>query len=112
MRADEPDQDEIPLLQKIDVTRDIRGAFYALDDWKPLYDKLGKALEKWTGAKVRNNGNSFNSCFQYEALRKDKDLDVRFKFYYKSLMFLQSRSVQKTIGMNMKAFFQPPIRMG
>ena len=60
---------------------------------------------------MKNNGNSFDSCFQYEAVRPDDVVHIRFKFYWKSLMFLQSSSVSKATGMNTKAFYTANIRM-
>ena len=58
--VDEEDGEQ-PMLTKIDVTRDLRGAFYAPGDWKAKHIELAAALEKWIGTSFRDNGNSFNS---------------------------------------------------
>ena len=54
------------ILHKFDATRDLRGSFYAPKDWKMKRKELGQALEREFGMSLRDNGNSFDSCFQYE----------------------------------------------
>ena len=61
---------------------------------------------------LRNNGNSFDSCFQYEGRFKHGELHCRIKYYWKSLALLQSETVAKSLGMNTKALFYPSVRMG
>ena len=41
----ENSSDAIPILSKLDVTRDLRGSFFAINDWKKLHDELASALE-------------------------------------------------------------------
>ena len=52
-----------PVLSKIDVTRDLAGAFYAQDNWREKHKELTLNLKKNFGVDWRDNGNSFNSCF-------------------------------------------------
>ena len=51
------------MLTKLDVSRDMRGAFYVPGDWKAKHRELGAVLTRWMGINFRDNGNSFNSCF-------------------------------------------------
>ena len=51
------------MLTKLDVTRDVRGAFYAPGDWRAKHNELAAALKARTGITYKDNGNSFNSCF-------------------------------------------------
>ena len=109
--VDEEDCEQ-PMLTKIDVTRDLRGAFYAPGDWKAKHFELAAALEKWIGPSFRDNGNSFNSCFQYEGFAPWGELSMKVKVYWKTLALIQSESAYKSMGMNMKGLFYPNIRMG
>jgi len=77
-----------PILAQFDVTRDLRGTFYCLEDWKKKYDELRVLLEDRFGVDFRNNGNSFESCFQFEGHLKPDNLKVRIKYYNKLLAFL------------------------
>ena len=54
------------VVAKLDSTRDIRGSFYAPGEWKNNHRELGQALEREFKVPFRNNGNTFNTCFQYE----------------------------------------------
>ena len=100
------------MLTKLDITRDLRGAFYAPGDWKVKHNELAAALGKWVGASFRDNGNSFNSCFQFEGCAPFGQLSMKIKVYWKSLALIQSEAAAKSIGMNMKGLFYPNIRMG
>ena len=64
------------------------------------------------GSSFRDNGNSFNSCFQFEGWSPQGELFINVKIYNKTLAFLQSETTAKSIGMNMKALFYPSMRMG
>ena len=59
-----------------------------------------------------DNGNSFETCFQFVGHTKKDELDIRIKVYWKSLAYIQSESVMKSLGMNMKSIYFPSIRMG
>ena len=61
---------------------------------------------------LRDNGNSFDTCFQYEGKAAQGDLHLRIKVYFKSLALMQSDSVSKALGMNTNAFYYPSVRMG
>ena len=62
--------------------------------------------------RFKDNGNSFNSCFQFVAQTSDGELIIRIKIYWKTLALLQSDGVLKQLGMNTRALFYPSIRMG
>ena len=62
-RKADPEEDIKPVLIKLDSTRDLRGTFYAPDDWKQKHRELANALEEQFKVKFRDNGNSFDSCF-------------------------------------------------
>ena len=59
----------------------------------------------------KDNGNSFQSCFQFEGREPHGHLHVRVKYYSKFLALVQSETVQKNVGMNMRAIFYPTARM-
>ena len=103
---------EKPILSKFDATRDLGGAFYAPGDWKEKHRELALALKGEFGVTFRDNGNSFNSCFQFEGQHYELPLQIRIKFYYKHLQLLQSESAAKAVGMNLKGIFYPNLRMG
>ena len=98
-------------MTKLDSTRDLMGSFYAIQDWRKLHSELAEALECEFGAKFKDNGNSFNSCFQFEGKFAQGQLLGRIKYYWKSLSLVQSESVSQSIGMNMRALFYPSVRM-
>ena len=60
----------------------------------------------------RDNGNSFNSCFQYEGWAPEGKLHMRIKYYWKTLALMQSDSAMKSLGMNMRGLYYPTVRMG
>ena len=101
-----------PVVAKLDSTRDIRGSFYAPGEWKNKHRELGQALEREFKVRFRDNGNTFNTCFQFEGQFNDGKLHGRIKIYWKSLALIQSETVVKTLGMNMKALYYPSVRMG
>jgi len=101
-----------PILTKIDVTRDLGGSFYAVGDWKAKHRQLAKELEFWFQDPFTDNGNSFDSCFQFKAPEREGKFGMNIKIYLKSLSSIQSESVQKALGMNMKGILYPNIRMG
>ena len=77
-----------PVLTKLDFTRDLSGSFYAPKDWKSKHRELALALEQWFACPFRDNGNSFDSCFQFEAQQPREDLKLRVKYYWKGLALL------------------------
>ena len=102
---------EVPVLQKIDSSRDIGGTFYAPGDWRQKLRLLAAALEVEFGTTFRDNGNSFDSCFQLEGQHPDLDFELRVKAYWKTAQLLQSESVTKAVGMNTKGLFYPNMQM-
>ena len=101
-----------PVVTKVDVTRDLKGSLYARDDWKEKHQELAAALEEKFDTTFRDNGNSFDSCFQFVGRDLSGLLSMRIKYYWKNLSLFQSESVQKSLGMNTKAIFYPSMRMG
>ena len=99
-------------MEKLDVTRDLQGILYAPKNWREKHAELAEVLQDEFGLPFRDNGNSFDSCLQFEATVKRDHLRIRIKFYCKFLAFLQSEGVLKAIGMNTKAIFNPNVRMG
>ena len=108
---DDLDEDS-PVLSKIDVTRDLAGAFYAPENWREKYQELRKSLTDEIDVVWRDNGNTFNTCFQYEGWAPEGVLHMRVKFYFKTLALMQSESVMKSLGMNSKGLYYPSVRMG
>ena len=100
------------MFTKIDVTRDLRGSFYTPGHWKEKHRELASALTSLFGCPFRDNGNSFESCFQFKAHELLGSHEFRVKIYWKSLALLQCESVSKSLGMNTKALFYPSVRMG
>ena len=84
----EEDAEALTILSKLDSTRDLAGSFYALNDWKEKYKELRKALSTKIEVDWRDNGNSFNSCFQYEGWAPEGRLHMRVKFYFKTLALM------------------------
>jgi len=62
--------------------------------------------------KFRDNGNSMDTCFQFVSEDDSEGLTIRIKVYWKTLAYIQSESVMKALGMNLKGIFYPSIRMG
>ena len=56
-----------------------------------------------------DNGNSFESCLQFEEVVGAEDLTIRIKVYAKTLAWLQSRTAMMTLGMNTNQIFSPSI---
>ena len=106
-----PHHEGPPTLGKLDVTRDVAGSFYAKGDWKEQHKVIKEALQNEFGAIFRDNGNSFDTCFQFVGTYIVGLLDLRIKLYWKGLALVQSESVTKAVGMNMKGLFYPSIRM-
>ena len=79
---------EGPVLQKIDSSRDIGGTFYAPGDWRQKLRLLAAGLEVEFGTTFRDNGNSFDSCFQLEGQHPDLDFELRVKIYWKTAQLL------------------------
>ena len=63
------------------------------------------------GGSWHDNGNSFDTSMQFEAHGLEGPLDVRVKVYWKSPQLLQSETVTKNLGMNLKGLFYPSVRM-
>ena len=93
------------MLAQYDATRDILGTFYCLGDWRKKYEDLRVALEEHFGFGFKDNGNSFASCFQFVEEARPGRMPRRIKVYNKFLVFLQSETAKKGIGMNLKAIY-------
>ena len=52
-----------PLVQQVDLTRDLGGTFFAPDDWLLKYAEFKGILEEKFGTTLKPGRNSFNSCF-------------------------------------------------
>ena len=52
-------------IAQFDATRDLKGTFYSLDPIQYYYNALKEQLEESFSIKLKNNGNTFNTCFQY-----------------------------------------------
>jgi len=76
------------VVTKLDITRDLIGFFYAPGDWQALHGKLKEVLDAAFGNTFRNNGNSFDTCFQFVGLSPRGRLYIRIKIYNKLLAFL------------------------
>ena len=87
------DYGEQPVLTKLDTTRDLGGSFYAPGNWREKHHELRQALEGQFGTPFKDNGNSFNSCFQFEASKSIENLWLRVKYYCKILALAQSETV-------------------
>ena len=90
----------------------MKGKLYPPDDRKQKHRELEHAFEEQFKVKFRDNGNSFDSCFQFEGHPPDGQLQLRVKYYCKTLSLLQSESVTKSLSMNFISLFYPTIRMG
>ena len=99
------------VLQKIDSSRDVGGTFFARYCWKQKLKQFAQALGDEFGTVFRNNGNSFDSCFQLVGQHPELDLELRVKPYWKTAQLLQSETVIKTVGMNTKGLFFPTMEM-
>ena len=58
-------QEHITVLQ-FDATIDVGGTFYVPDGWRQKHEELLQALQERFHAVFHNNGNSFESCFQFQ----------------------------------------------
>ena len=100
-----------PVLSKLDTTRYLKGAFYVPGNWRPIHRELGQELSKYFQTNFKDNGNSMNSCFQFDG-GWDRLLKIRVKYYWKTLELLQSKGAAKSLGMNTLGLFCPNVRMG
>ena len=103
------DQDVI--LPQFDVTRDVGGCFWVQDDWRQKHEALKKALQNEFQTVLRNNGNSHESCFQFEERARPDRPSMRIKIYNKIMSLLQSESVKKAVGMNTNLLYYPSAHM-
>jgi len=55
--------DREPFIIQFDATRDIKGVFYSKNDFTSLYQELKRKIEQTLRTTLRDNSNSFNSCF-------------------------------------------------
>ena len=77
-----------PVLAQIDMTRDLRGTFFAIGDWPIKQKQLQSLLEKAFKIKLHRGKNCFNSCFQFLENDSNSHLYRRFKVYNKVLQLL------------------------
>ena len=78
-------EETLSALTKVDMTRDEGGCLYAPGDWKAKHQQLSSELTKLFGIPFRDNGNSMNSCFQFEAPLVDGLIGMWIKIYWKGL---------------------------
>ena len=78
----------LPVVHKIDITRDLGGCFFAKDDWKKLHKELLTALSDIFGTTFRDSGNSFDSNFQFVDQDRSGHVNVRIKYYWKNLAMM------------------------
>lgn len=103
--------DARPSLFIIDITRDIDHTFFAPGDWKQKYHELQEKLNDIFETVFIDNGNSFDTCFQYVELNRSGLIHIRIKIYNKLLALFQSDGVRKSLGMNTKGIYYPSINM-
>ena len=101
-----------PVLIKLDHTRDLSGFFYAPGHWKEKHKKMREVLKEAFNIDFVDNGNSFDTSFQFVGLSPEGQVRIRIKLYCKTLHLFQCESPMKSLGMNMKAIFKPKTRMG
>ena len=58
-------QSDDPIVYQLDATKDIKGTFFAKELVEEIHDNLRQKLEKSLDCKLSDNGNSFNTCFQF-----------------------------------------------
>ena len=85
VRLSAQDPDGQPFVTKLDVTRDLAGSFFAVSDWRERHRELACALHYLFDTPFRDNGNSFDSCFQFVDRNPDGHLEIRIKYYWKNL---------------------------
>ena len=59
-----PDVNQVYVSQ-FDVTNEVLGFFYAADNWRDKWNNLKNELEGSFNCTLKDNHNSFNSCFQF-----------------------------------------------
>ena len=70
-------------MPQFDCTLDTAGTFWVSADWRKVYKRLKQALEDQFMLDLKDNGNSFTSCFQYEEDAKPDRPSMRIKVYNK-----------------------------
>ena len=75
------------------MTRDVGGSFYDPGDWQAKHQELAHQLEKQFEVSMHDNGNSFDSCFQFVVADTDCQVKMRIKFYWKTLALIQTETV-------------------
>ena len=105
------EDEEQPVLTKLDSTRDLRGALFVPGNWRSKHKELCALLGKWMDTTFKDNGNSFNSCLQFVGKASEGSLLINVKYYWKTLALFQSETAAKAIGMNTRGLFCPHVRM-
>ena len=100
-----------PSLYKLDMTRDKLYSFFASGNWRQKHSELQSKLNDIFDTSFIDNGNSFDTCFQFVDLNKSGPLHMRIKIYNKLLALFQSDGVMKSLGMNTKGIYYPSINM-
>ena len=72
----------------MDATRDLRGMFFAKEAWREKHRELAEALRDEFGCAFHDNGNSFDTCFQFEGRLEGDLLALRIKYYCKYLAYI------------------------
>jgi len=89
----------------------VAGTFYVQDGWQQKYEDLRQAFQAAFGRVFSNNGNSFESCFQFQQPAWPGQLTLRIKIYNKLLALLTSESVKMSLGMNTNKIWYSTIQM-
>ena len=63
-------------------------------------------MEKAFRRNFNANRNSFNSCMYFDEPADERRMTLRIKVYNKTLAWLQSRTAQMSVGMNLGKIFQ------
>lgn len=77
-----------PLLAKFDATRDLKGTFYVTGELEKKYIALKLLLERRFKTKLSGNGNTHQSCLQFDEWPAETSYFRRFKVYNKVLQLL------------------------
>ena len=74
-----------PFICQFDASRDLKGIFFDPSNNKEKYKKLMKHLAVKLKTCLSNNGNSFNTCYQFVEEVSFLNLYRRIKIYCKSV---------------------------
>ena len=63
--------------------------FFAKEDWREKHRELAEALRDQFGCDFHDNGNSFDTCFQFEGRLEGDLFAIRIKYYCKYAVALR-----------------------